>query len=424
MPNICSGASRMAEALTIKSVGAQGDGLAEHHGQTVYVPGVLPGETVRATIGDGRAHDIEILTPSRDRVSPPCPHFGDCGGCSVQHWADAPYQAWKRQLVVDALDRQGIGTGVEDLIPGAPAIRRRATFSVLRRPDVVRLGFQRASSHTIVETAECRVVDPILVKARGALKALAKAVLPVMKATAKPVAMTVTMTQSGLDVAVAGTFTLTEPARQAAIGIALKANFARLTVRDEVLAETRKPTVSFDGIAVTLPPGGFIQATTQAESTMRDLVASHMKGARSVADLFSGCGTFALPLARFARIHAVESDGASLAALDTGWRAATGQKLRRVTTERRDLFMRPVTARELDGFDGLVFDPPRAGAEAQAHHIAASRVGKIAAVSCNPVTLARDLAILTGGGYRIVSVTPIDQFLWSPHVEIVALLTR
>lgn len=414
----------MAETLTISAMGALGDGLADHRGMTIFVPGALPGETVRATIGDGRAHDVEIVTPSAARVSPPCPHFGDCGGCAVQHWADAPYRAWKRQLVVDALARQGIEVAVAELVAGMPQTRRRATFSVLRRPDGVRLGFQRAGSHAIVESTECRVVDPILVKARGALKALAKAVLPVMKAAAKPVSMTITVTRTGLDVAVAGDFALTEPGRQAAIGIALKANLARFTVRDEVLAETRKPTVSFDGIAVALPPGGFMQATAHAEATMRDLVSRHMKGAKSVADLFSGCGTFALPLARFSRVHAVEGDRASLAALDAGWRAATGEKLRRVTTERRDLFMRPVTSKELDAFDGLVFDPPRAGAEAQAHQIATSRVEKVAAVSCNPVTLARDLAILTGGGYRIVSVTPIDQFFWSPHVEIVALLAR
>lgn len=414
----------MAEKLTIMAMGAQGDGRASHDGQTVYVPGALPGETVRATLDDARAHDVEIVTPSAERVSPSCPHFGDCGGCSVQHWADPPYRAWKRQLVADALSRQGIETKVASLVPGTPRIRRRATFSVLRRPEGVRLGFQREGSHMIVDTTDCHVVDPVLNRARGALKALAKAVLPVMKAAAKPVSMTVTVTQTGLDVAVAGDFTLSEPGRQAAIGIALKANFARLTVRDEVLAETRKPAVSFDGIAVGLPPGGFIQATAHAESAMRDLVSGHMQGAKSVADLFAGCGTFALPLARLARVHAVEGDRASLAALDAAWRAASGQKLRRVTTERRDLFVRPVTAKELDSFDGLVFDPPRAGAEAQAHQIAGSGVKRVAAISCNPATLARDLAILTGGGYRIVTVTPIDQFLWSPHVETVALLER
>lgn len=414
----------MAETLTITAMGTQGDGLAEHRGATIYVPGALPGEKVRAVIEGTRARDVEIVTPSAERVSPPCPHFGECGGCSIQHWADAPYRAWKRQSVVDAIRRQEIHADIAELIPGVPATRRRATFSVLRRPDGVLLGFQRAGSHAIVESIECRVVDPILVRARGALKALAKAVLPVMKAAARPISMTATVTKRGLDVAVAGDFTLSEPGRQAAIGIALKANFARLTVRDEVLAETRKPTVSFDGIAVALPPGGFIQATAQAEAAMRDLVNGHLRGAKSVVDLFAGCGTFALPLARFARVHAVEGDRASLAALDAGWRAATGEKLRRVTTERRDLFVRPVTTKELDGFDGLVFDPPRAGAKAQAHQIAASRIGQIAAVSCNPVTLARDLAILTAGGYRIVSVTPIDQFLWSPHVEIVALLER
>ena len=415
----------MADAeLTIDAIGARGDGLATHGGRTIHVPGALPGETVRAAIAGTRAANVEPVTRSPDRVAPPCRHFGACGGCALQHWADAPYRAWKRRRVADALMRRGIETQVAAPVPGAPGTRRRATFSVLRRPEGVLLGFQRAASHAVVDITECPVADPVLTRARGALKALARALVPVMGAGAKPVSMTVTVTAAGLDVSVGDGFRLAEAARRAVIAVALKANLARLTVQSEVLAETRKPMVAFDGIAVPLPPGGFLQATEAAEAAMRGLATAHLAGARAVIDLFSGCGTFALPLARHAGVHAVEADAAALAALDAGWRGAPHARLRRVTTEKRDLFARPVTAGELDAFDALVFDPPRAGAEAQARHIARSTVRKVVAVSCEPATLARDLRILVDGGHRIVSVTPVDQFLWSPHVETVALLER
>jgi len=414
----------MDETLTIAAMGAQGDGVADRHGQPVHVPGALPGETVRADVVGSRAVDVEVLTPSPERVVPPCRHFAVCGGCKLQHWADEPYRAWKRQRVVDALARCGLDDAVDALVPGAPGSRRRATFSMLRRPEGVLFGFQQAGSHAVVDIAECHVVVPVLIRARGALKALGRALLPVMGARARPVPVTVTVTETGLDVAVGSGFRLTDEGRQAAIGIALKANLARLTVQGEVLAETRKPTVRFDGIAVPLPPGGFLQASVAAEAAMRERVIAQLSGAKAIADLFSGCGTFALPLSRHAVVHAVEADAAALAALDAGWRMAAGERMRAVTTERRDLFVRPVTVRELGRFDGLVFDPPRAGAEAQARQIAASSVDRVVAVSCEPATLARDLRILVDGGHRIVSLTPFDQFLWSPHVEVVALLER
>ena len=178
----------------------------------------------------------------------------------------------------------------------------------------------------------------------------------------------------------------------------------------------------FGGVPVALPPGAFLQAVAEAEGAMAALVGEHLNGAKRIADLFAGCGAFSLRLAEKAAVHAVEGDAASLAALDRAARHAPG--LKPVTVERRDLFRRPSTAKELDRFDGLVFDPPRAGAEAQSREIAKSNVGRVAAVSCNPATLARDLTILLAGGYRLLSVTPIDQFLWSSHVEAVALLEK
>ncbi|TIP90357.1 MAG: class I SAM-dependent RNA methyltransferase, partial [Mesorhizobium sp.] len=178
----------------------------------------------------------------------------------------------------------------------------------------------------------------------------------------------------------------------------------------------------FGDIAVAVPPGAFLQATEAAEQAMADIVGRHLARAKKIADLFAGCGSFALRLAAKSEIHAVEGDAAALLALDRAFRFASG--LKRVTSERRDLFRRPLTFKELNAFDGIVFDPPRAGAEDQSKQIARSDVPLVAAVSCNPVTLARDLRILIDGGYALKSVTPIDQFLWSPHVEAVALLEK
>lgn len=234
--------------------------------------------------------------------------------------------------------------------------------------------------------------------------------------------MTVTSTGSGLDIAVHGSGRLAESKRGKLSDHVVRAGFARLSIDGEIIIEPRKPVVLFGDVAVSPPPGGFLQAAVEAEEAMASLVTAHLADARRVADLFAGSGAFALRLARNSEVHAVEGDAPSLAALDRGFRFASG--LKKVTAERRDLFVRPVSAKDLDAYDGLVFDPPRAGAEAQSREIAKSGVSLVAAVSCNPGTLARDLATLVDGGYRVESVTPIDQFLWSPHVEAVALLTK
>ena len=243
-----------------------------------------------------------------------------------------------------------------------------------------------------------------------------------ISATPQPFHMTVTATASGLDIAAE------EPASWARASAAIvsefvvREGFARLSVDGEIILEPKKPAIMFADMAVPIPPGAFLQATAFAEQAMADLVLGHLSRAKKVADLFAGCGSFALRLAKKSEVHAVEGDAAALAALDRGFRQATG--LKRVTAEKRDLFRRPLTFKELNAFDGIVFDPPRAGAEDQSKQIARSDVPFVAAVSCNPGTLARDLAILVAGGYRVKSVTPVDQFLWSPHVEAVALLEK
>jgi 23S rRNA (uracil1939-C5)-methyltransferase len=328
------------------------------------------------------------------------------------------YREWKRGRVVQALKSRGIDAEVAPLVPCAPGQRRRVTLSARRVAERMLLGYNRELSHSIVDIVECPMARPEIVAALEPLRSLAK----LLCGTEKSFRLAVTVTASGLDISVQGCGSLARRTRNAASDFTLRAGFARLSVDGEIVVEPRKPVVMFGDVEVAPPPGAFLQAVAAAEETMAGIVRAHLAKARRVADLFCGAGAFALRLARGAEVRAVEADAAALAALDRGFRFASG--LKRVTAERRDLFVRPLPAKELDAFDGIVFDPPRAGAEAQARQIARSDVPLVAAVSCNPGTLARDLAILVEGGYAIVDVTPVDQFLWSPHVEAVALLAR
>jgi 23S rRNA (uracil1939-C5)-methyltransferase len=408
----------MIERLTIEELGAQGDGIVHTPAGPIYVPFTLPGEVVTAEVKGQRGRLLAVEKPSDDRVEPASPHFGVCGGCAVQHLAPDPYAAWKRDKVVRALQSRGLDVQVEPLVHCPPGSRRRVTLTARVMDNRTLLGFNAAQSHRIVEIEECPVALPQITAALGDLRALAG----LLATGTKQFRLTVTVTQTGLDIAAQDIGKLTEARRRRAVDLVMAKGFARLSVDGETVIEPAKPVVLFGDVPVAVPPGGFLQATAEAEHAMAALVTDHLAGARHVADLFAGSGTFALRLASRSRVHAAEGDAAALAALEEGARRAAG--LKPVTAEKRDLFNRPLLPRELDAFDGLVFDPPRAGAEAQCRQIARSKVRRVAAVSCNPGTLARDLAILKEGGYRITRVTPIDQFLWSPHVEVVALLER
>ncbi|HET7412338.1 MAG TPA: RNA methyltransferase, partial [Pararhizobium sp.] len=329
------------------------------------------------------------------------------------------YEAWKRDLVTKALAGHGLVPEVAPLFACAPGARRRLVMTARRTTSGILLGFNEVGSHKIVAIDTCVIADPRIVANLTALRAVAAAVC----ATPRPFRLTVLASETGLDIAAEDAGRLSERQRQRAVETILREKaIARLTVDGDILIEARKPALPFGGVAVVPPLGGFVQASAIAEGHMAELALTHLAGCRRVADLFAGSGAFALNLARQSAVHAVESDAAALAALDTAARHASG--LKPVTIERRDLFRRPLMAAELKRFDGAVFDPPRAGAEAQAREIARAALKRIAAVSCNPTTLARDLDILTGAGYRIDAVHPIDQFLWSPHVEAVALLSR
>ncbi|GGE14563.1 putative RNA methyltransferase R00878 [Aureimonas endophytica] len=409
----------MVEDLTIASLGAKGDGVAEAEGSPVFVPFALPGETVRvAPRGQNRADPVEILAASPERQAPPCPHFGTCGGCDLQHASDGLYRRFKRDLVVEAFAMRGLAPEVGELVPCAPRSRRRAVFTAKRGPEGVAFGFHARQSESIVPIEVCHVVVPAIETRLGALRRLAN----LLVGRKDELRLTVAATETGLDIAAEGAAKIEETRRKEIVAFALKQDFARLSIGGEILVESRRPSLTLGAVTVEPPPGAFLQAVVSAEEAMAERVLAHLAGAKQVADLFAGLGTFALRLARKSAVRAFEAEAPALAALDRARRASPG--LRPVAIERRDLFRRPVTERELAAFGGVVFDPPRAGAEAQSRQLAGSKVARIAAVSCNPATLARDCRILVDGGYRLLAVTPIDQFLWSHHVEAVALLER
>jgi 23S rRNA (uracil1939-C5)-methyltransferase len=405
--------------LKITELGAQGDGVAEHDGRKVFVPLALPGETVKAEISGDRARLAEIVEAAPGRMSPRCGHHGECGGCSLQHMPEADYLEFKRRQVVSALSFQKIDAPVDAVVAIAPRTRRRAVFAAARADKSIVVGFHGRRSHHIVPIRDCAVVTPGVLALLPKLEQLAAVAAPPKDA----LTITVIETATGFDVALTGVAKgFSGDARVKLTQVAGGLGIARLSVNGDVALEQAAPMISAGAAHLSPPPGGFLQACAPSEAAMLELVKEAIGDARRVVDLFSGSGTFSLPLASTATVHAVESEDAALAALDKAARRATG--LKPVTTEKRDLFRRPLTKDELKRFDAAVIDPPRAGAEAQTRQLAGSGVKRVAMVSCNAGTFARDLRLMIDGGYRVKRITPIDQFLWSPHIEVVASLSR
>lgn len=400
--------------LTVDRLGHVGDGIA---GQT-FIPGALPGETVDGTPEGDRLTGIRILTPSTDRVKPPCAHAKSCGGCVLQHAADPLVARWKEGIVATALAHQGIAAKVLPILTSPSAARRRATFHGRRTKAGSLLGFHARASATIIPTPDCLLVTPAL---RATLPAL-HAVTQAGASRTAELALTVTETLTGPDLSVTGGKPLDSALRATLAGLAETHGLARLTWDGETLALRMPPRLRLGPATLDLPPGAFLQATAEGEAALRAQVVRATTGARRIADLFAGCGTFALPLAAQSEVHAVESDPAMTAALDRAARHTPG--LKRITAETRDLFRRPLEPDELARFDAVVIDPPRAGAEAQAERLAASGVPVVAMVSCNAATFARDARLLLAGGYSLGPVQPVDQFRWSPHVELAATFRR
>ncbi len=401
--------------VTIRRLGHLGDGIADG---PIYVPSALPGEVVTGTVDGEHMRDPKIDTPSENRVKPPCSHAKSCGGCQLQHASDAFVSDWKRDVVRQALAAQGIAVDLEEPVTSPPKSRRRAAFSVRRTKKGALAGFHMKASDTIIAVPNCQLVHPDLtaalpmVESLGVLGASRKAELSVL----------LTRSDTGLDVSVNGGKQMDVELHQALADLAREYDLARIAWDGEIALQRRAPVLRLGPADVTPPPGAFLQATKEGETALIDAVKQALTGAKRVTDLFAGCGTFALPLAQDAMVHAVEGDRDMVNALDHAWRNADG--LKRITHEVRDLFRNPLQPEELAKCDGVVIDPPRAGAAAQVAELAKAHVPRIAHVSCNPATFARDTATLIRAGYDVEWIKVVDQFRWSTHVELVALLRR
>jgi 23S rRNA (uracil1939-C5)-methyltransferase len=388
----------------------------------VFVPYSLPGETVTVERVQGhpdRRHLVRVETASAERIAPVCQHFGICGGCALQHWAMERARAWKRDLVINAIGQAGLDAPVDDLVDAHGEGRRRAVLHGRRGThDVLQVGFAALRAHHLVAIDRCPILAPALDRAVEIAWKLAEALEPLKK----PLDLQFTATDLGLDVDVRGSGPLSTPVQTALAQTATRFRLARLTRHGELVVQAVAPSVRMGRAQVLLPPGAFLQATAEGEAALAQLVLGHADGATRVADLFCGVGPFALRLAETARVTALDSDAAATSALQRAAQSTSG--LKQVSASARDLFRRPLLAQELRGFDVVVFDPPRQGAQAQARELAASKVKTVIAVSCNPATFARDAHLLVDGGYRIERVTPVDQFRYSAHVELVAVLRR
>ena len=412
----------MTEQLTIQRLGHRGDGIADTNVGPVFVPYALPGETVTVEAVAGhpdRRHLDHVDRPSHERTTPVCKHFTQCGGCAMQHWSLAEYHLWKRGLVAEAMAQAGVIAPVADIIDAHGQGRRRVTLHARRgTKDLLEVGFTAPRAHHIVAIDRCPILAPGLAGAISAAWAIAEILNP----TDKPLDIQVTATDSGMDVDVRGSGALNASRTTALAGVAKKHKLARITRHGELVVQAAQPLLKIGRALVPLPPGAFLQATAEGEAALAKLVLEHVGEAKRIADLFCGIGTFALRLAERARVSAADSEARAIKALQQA--AAKTSGLKPVEAATRDLYRRPFMAAELKGFDAVVFDPPRQGAEAQARELVKSVVPLVVAVSCDAATFAHDARILVDGGYKLVGVTPVDQFRYSFHVEMVATFEK
>lgn len=404
--------------LTIDRLGHHGDGIATGEHGPIYVPGCLPGEQVEGDLVKDALTNVRILTPSASRVKPPCAHARSCGGCLMQHVSDEFVAEWKQGIVVGALAAQGLSAKFRPIATSPARSRRRATLSARKTKGGVQLGFHARGSDTLVAVPNCQLLHPDLIAAFPALEMLVK----LGGSRTVEVQLTVTRSLAGADVAVTGGKPLDAALQMEMARLCEAYKIARLTWNGETVALRAAPVQRFGRALVAPPPGAFLQATAEGETALLQAVALAIGSARKVVDLFAGSGTFSIPLAERAEVHAVEGEATMIAALEKGARMAEG--LKRLTTETRDLFRRPLEPDEFKGVEAVVIDPPRAGAEAQVAVLAKTAVPVIAYVSCNPATFARDARVLVEAGYQLDWVQVVDQFRWSSHVELAARFSR
>ncbi|MBN2971906.1 class I SAM-dependent RNA methyltransferase [Roseomonas aeriglobus] len=397
----------MPDSLSpIVRIAARGDGVTE---DGRHAPLTAPGDLLSAT---------GVLTRGPHHREPPCRHFPSCGGCQLQQLDDDSYSAFVHDRVAGAIAGQGLTAPVRAPIVSPPRSRRRATLHAERRGRQVLLGFTEGSSHRLIDLAECHVLLPDLFAMLAPLRGLLAAVLT----ERGRVDIHLTRVDQGIDVLIGGTLADGLPAIEGITRFAERHKLARLSVDDgfgpEARWEPEPVTITLGGVAVPFPAGSFLQATVDGEAALVAAVREAIGDARLIADLFAGLGTFALTLP--GKIYAGEAAREPIAAL----KAAAGRAGRAIFAEHRDLFRRPLTTTELDRFDAVVIDPPRAGAREQAQQLASAKTPRIAYVSCNPSSFARDAKLLCEGGYTLDWVQPVGQFTWSTHVELAATFSR
>ncbi len=399
----------------IERLGRGGDGIAAG---PVHVPLALPGDVVEGEVRSGRIPTPTIITSSPVRVRPPCRHFGSCGGCSLQHASDAFVEGWKERIVREALAEKGLSAPIRRVHTSPPMSRRRAVFSGRRMKRRVVVGFHARASDMVVDICGCMLLVPDLMTLLPALERI----VMLGASRRRELRITVISSRAGADIHAVGGKPADAGIMDGLVRIASDHAVARLTWNDDPIVQRDRPYQELGGIRVVPPPGAFLQPTREGEVAMVNAVTEAIGQARRVVDLFAGCGTLSLPLARMAEVHSVDADAGMVRSLDVAWRGGFG--LKRITTEVRDLFRRPLVREELAGFDAAVVDPPRAGAKAQMATIAVSDISRVAMVSCNPASFARDARLLASAGFRIEWLEVIDQFRWSTHVELVARLSR
>ena len=405
-----------SETVTIRRLGARGDGIADDGTAIAFA---LPGERVAIRRDGARGELLGIEAPSPDRVAPICPYFTRCGGCATQHLAPAPYAAWKSGQVANALAQAGLDRPLDPLVDAHGEGRRRITLHVREVEGRAEAGLMAARSHALVAIDHCPITVPALHRAPE----IARALSAPLGHGRKPLDVAVTATEAGLDVDLRGHGPVEAGVRATLVRLAGALDLARLSLHGDVVVERKAVTVVSGEGRLHPPPGGFLQATSAGEAALTGLVRdAFAKKTKRAIDLFSGCGPFTLGVARVSNVHAVESEAGALAGIERSYRSAQG--LKGITTEARDLFRRPVLAHDLNGYDAVVFDPPRAGAQAQVKQIAESKVPLTVGVSCDAGTFARDAATLVAAGFSLERVTPVDQFRYSGHVEMVGVFRR
>ena len=413
--------------VRVARIGADGDGVAAlPGGAPLYLANTLPGELVQPTAlvrrGEGWAATADVIDASPDRVAPPCPHFGPCGGCTLQHWRDEPYATWKSAQVADALRRAGAGIAVAPPTRTPPAARRRLDLAILRQPGGIQVGLHRRRSRDVVDMHACPILHPALFNVIQALRP----VLPRLDALKREGAAVLNLLDSGPDLLLRtdGALSAGDRTRLAAFAAEHRlprVSWARGAGLPETAALLRPAATGLGGRDVSVPPGAFLQASREGEAAITAAVMAALPGVMTgkarIAELYAGVGTLTHALSARARVTAYEGDPGACAAL----RGAGNQ---RVQVVQRDLARQPLQPKELAGAACVVLDPPYAGAAAGMPGLAASGVARIVYVSCNPAALSRDARALLAAGYRVASAVAIDQFLWSAQVEGVVAFER